>query len=94
MRKTTIQAETKDTSKAVSWVCRDLNVALSGKAGWGQVKKGWVLVFCEVTVVTWRKARVGIWDPKGTGQENVGLATVVTAESISVWSPGTKVFRT
>lgn len=46
-----------------------------------------------MTVGTWRKARVGIRDPKGTGQEDVGLAAVVTAESISVWNPGTKVFR-
>lgn len=51
------------------------------------------MVFWEMAVGTRRKARVGIRNPKGTGQEDVDLAAVVTAESISVWSPGTKVFR-
>lgn len=63
-----------------------------GRMGSSKEGMGFGLLGDDCT--TWRKARVGIWDPKGTGQENVGLATVVTAESISVWSPGTKVFRT
>lgn len=43
-----------------------------------------------MAVIIWRmdhrKARVGSWDPKATGQENIGLATVVTADISSVYT--------
>lgn len=44
-----------------------------------------------MTVGTWRKARVGIRDPKGTGQEDVGLAAVVTSRKyfcMESWKQG------